>query len=258
MISHDDLLRIIDLCRMIEKKGIDPFEVDVEKNLNKLREYLPKWKLLDDLLIDAEALNQLTSIIKLQGDWIRYRSSRMYIDPVIVELKLRMLDAPELSQIFMRSWHPIVSLDQITPSKMRDAMDYWNNLLPISERFGESGVKITEPGYMSRDELVHFIEVDFEKGMDDMWKELKERAAGGRIDYWEFISAETFEETIERSHIVSFLVSNGFAHLDMRPLEEEMFLIPLEEPMPLLQRKVWSVPIPINHDIWMEKHGRKT
>ena len=92
-VSLEELLRIIDLCRTVMRRGVDPFEVDIMRALKTLKTHLPGWNHLDDLLLDAEALNQLASIIRLQGEWIRHRASLLYVDPVMIELKIRLDDS---------------------------------------------------------------------------------------------------------------------------------------------------------------------
>jgi len=52
----DELFRQINFCKTIQKEGTVPFDLDVKKFLETLKQYLKKWKRLDDLLIDAEAI----------------------------------------------------------------------------------------------------------------------------------------------------------------------------------------------------------
>jgi len=47
-------------------------------------------------LLDAEALNRIAAIVRLQGDWLKHRASSLYIDPILVELKIRMLEPERL------------------------------------------------------------------------------------------------------------------------------------------------------------------
>ena len=132
--KSDELFRLINFCKTIQKEGTDPFDLDIKRFLETLKRYLKKWKSLDDLLIDAEAISELTKIIELQGKWIRDRSSSFYIDPVLMELKIKMLEPVQLANAFFESWHPIVSMDRITSKRLKEGLDYWNALLPFSER----------------------------------------------------------------------------------------------------------------------------
>ncbi|MEM3437850.1 MAG: hypothetical protein QXP55_04895 [Nitrososphaerales archaeon] len=168
--SIEDLIRIVEMCRTVEKEGIDPFEVNVKSYLEKLKKYLPHWKLLDELLLDAEAINAISSIIKLQSDWIKSRSSSLYIDPIFVELKIRMLDSRIIAEVFLNAWHPIVTIDQIFSQKLKEAIDYWNNLLPLSERWREDFSPSIPIGTFDMDDLIKLKFISL--------KDFDERSAG--------------------------------------------------------------------------------
>ncbi len=90
-LGEEQLQGIIDLCRSIEDRSLDPFLVDVEDVIEIIREYFPEWKSMDEFNLDAEAVNRLASVIKLQSDWVRHRSTSLYTDPFILEKKLRKL-----------------------------------------------------------------------------------------------------------------------------------------------------------------------
>ena len=77
--KFDELFRLIHFCKTIEKEGTDPFDLDVKRFLETLKRYYTKWKSLDDLLVDAEAIAELAKIIELQGKWIKDRASSFYI-----------------------------------------------------------------------------------------------------------------------------------------------------------------------------------
>jgi len=254
-VSLEDLTRIVEMCKTIERKGVDPFEVNVKSYLEKLKKYLPHWKLLDELLVDAEAINGIASIIKLQSDWIKHRSSSLYIDPIFVELKIRMLDSKTMGEAFLDSWHPAVEIDQIFPQRLKDAVDYWNNLLPLSGRWREDftvGPSIGSLGIEDLIELKVMSLKDFDERMRELLKELmSELSNNDKIDYWDFVYADTFEETLERAYIVSFILTEGYATLVIDPLEERTFIMPLKEPKRFSSKKMThSLPITLNYEYW--------
>jgi hypothetical protein len=262
-VTHDDLLRIIDLCRVVETRGSDPFEVDVQRSLTTLKKHLPRWELLDELMLDAEALSQITSIIRLQKKWIAYRASSLYVDPLVVELKIR-LSAPEaLAKALSKSWHPIVSLEQISPKRISDAFDYWNNLLPLDERFAPlSQGELMQPGSFDFEDLVRLKAVsaeEFKDVLNSIMLELRERLGSEeRVEYEDFIYVEDFQETVLRAYLTSFLVSEGAVILQVNPLEEEAYLTlgHLEESS---RTPSSSKVITIDHESWkMYMAGGKT
>ncbi|MEM2926862.1 MAG: hypothetical protein QW220_04395 [Candidatus Bathyarchaeia archaeon] len=260
--SLSRLLRIISMCRAVEQRGINPFEVDVKGSLEILRKSMPSLENLEELCLDAEALNRLATIVKLQGDWLKHRSSNLFVDPLLVELKLRSLDAKRLFQIFLRAWHPILELEQLSPQRIKEAIEYWNRLKPLKERLH----RLPRPpvqgleslGFSDMLRLGLLSETAFEEVLRSLWRELLERSGkAGRLGYWEFVDAESYDETVLRAYLTSFLITYGFAQLEMDPLKEEFFLIPKEE----LQAKAgfpkgasFSVPISISYEKWLSFH----
>lgn len=135
------MLRIISLCLSVERKSSNPFEVEVKKALETLRKYLPHWRALEDFTLDAETLNRISSIVRLQGNWIKHRSTRLFVDPLLIELKIKALEPKKLAKIFRKSWHPVVEMNRLSRRRVKEAIDYWNQLLPIDERL----MKLPEP-----------------------------------------------------------------------------------------------------------------
>ncbi len=107
-VNREILLRLISLCEMVEKRGINPFEVEVAEALNQVRRMLPKWKSFDEYCLDAETINKLSKVVKLQEEWVKHRSSTLYSDPEIIRSKLMELEAKTLAQIFLKAWHPVI------------------------------------------------------------------------------------------------------------------------------------------------------
>ena len=83
----EEILRVIELCRSVERSSADPFEVDIREKIEILRKQLPGWKFLDDLLVDSEAMLELAQIVKLQDEWLKHRASSLYIDPLLIQLR---------------------------------------------------------------------------------------------------------------------------------------------------------------------------
>ena len=125
-LAKEELQRIIEFCKSVESKGLNPFLVDVEDLIAIIREYFPQWKSPEELSLDAEAINEIASVIKLQSEWIKHRVSSLYRDPFLIEEKLRELPADRLSEIFLENWRPIIEFEQISLPSIAEAMTYWN------------------------------------------------------------------------------------------------------------------------------------
>ena len=256
-IGGEHLQRIIDLCTSIEEKGLDPFLADVEDILDVVREYFPEWELPEELSLDAETIHRLASVIKLQSDWVKHRSTSLYTDPFLLEEKIRKLTKVELATLFLEVWHPIVEFEQISPHSLTEAIKYWQSLLPIDERWLQIDPQKREAGTVTREELIRqriLAENTFSEDLEAFWNELKEKVGENeKILYWDFVGANSYDETIQRAYLTSFLITYGYATLEIDRLEEEIFIKPYEEPVSMLGKKqVISIPVSISNEEWMK------
>lgn len=254
-LGEENLQRVIDMCKSVEERGLDPFLVDVEDVIAIVRKYFPEWESIDELSLDAEAINRLASVIKLQSDWVRHRSTSLYTDPFLLEEKLRKLSRESLAWLFLHAWHPIVEMEQISPYSLSEAIKYWQSLLPLNERWTKTEYIKTELGVTSREELVKqqiMTEKVFTEELETLWKDLKQKVGENeKIPYWDFVGADTYEETVKRAYMTSFLVSYGYATFEVHRLEEEIFIIPFSKPRSLFGKKqVVSIPISVSVEEW--------
>ena len=261
-LGGEHLQRIIDLCKSVEERGLDPFIVDVNDIIAVVREYFPEWELPEEFCLDAEAIHRIASVIKLQSEWVRHRSTSLYTDPFLLEEKIRRLSKEGLAKLFLKAWHPIVELEQISPNSLNEAIKYWQSLLPLSERWLKTASLKMETGAATPEELIKqriLAETAFSEELEAFWEELKRKVGKeGKIRYWDFVGAETYPETIRRAYLVAFLVTYGYATLEVHPLEEEVFIKPFEKPRSLLgEKQVVSIPISISVEEWKRwKEGR--
>jgi hypothetical protein len=230
----EDILRLIELCRSVQSSSVDPFQVDIKEKLLTLKKHLPDWKVIDVMLMDSEALQQLVGIIKLQDQWIKHRASSLYIDPMLLELKLRLLSREDLATSFTKCWHPVAQVDQLTAKGLERAFIYWRDLVPMSERFkDEFGNYGTTPLQIDFDELQSlniFTKEQFETRLNKINEELVDRSGGQEIDYRAFIEAKTFEEKAVRAYLVAFIVTEGRATIRTDPMTEKIFISPVSGP----------------------------
>jgi hypothetical protein len=228
----EDILRLIELCRSVQSSSVDPFQVDIREKLETLKKHLPDWKLIDVMLMDSEAMQQLVGIVKLQDQWIKHRASSLYIDPLLLELKIRLLSREDLANSFTKCWHPIAQVDQLTAKGLEKAFVYWRDLRPMSERFkNEFGNFGTTPVQLDFDELQNlsmFTREQFESRLNKINDELVQRSGGAEIDYRAFIDAPTFEEKAVRAYLVAFIVTDGRANIRTDPLTENVFISPVK------------------------------
>ncbi len=261
-LGAENLQRVIDQCKSVEDRGLDPFTVEVEDLINIVREYFPEWESIDEYSLDSEAVNRLASVIKLQSEWVKHRSTSLYTDPFLIEEKLRKLSRQQLANIFLNAWHPIVELEQISPYSLIEAIKYWQSLLPLNQRWLKTETTKTELGSATRSDLIAqriMTEQAFTEDLEKMWQELKQKAGKDqKIEYWNFVGADTYEETSRRAYMTSFLVTYGYATFEVHRLEEEIYLIPFTTPRSLTGKKqAISIPVSVSYEEWKQWKNNK-
>lgn len=257
-----ELEEVIERCRAIEEKGLNPFTLDIESILRVVREYFPSWENSEELSLDAETVNRLASVIRLQSEWLQRRSSSLYRDPMIIERRLKELSRDELASAFVKAWRPVIEMETLTSEILRDAMDYWSGIPSISEKWPAlAGVGLL-PGSIDRDEFIRsslLNEETFESRLKSLFDELKRETSKKPVLYWDFISNESFEETVERSYLASFLVSYGWAALQIDPIQGDIFIQTLERNLHSQkdERLPTSIVLTISKEDWNRRRNLK-
>ena len=190
---------------------------------------------------------ELTQIVKLQDQWLKSRASSLYIDPLLSQLKVKLLPKAALSEAFIKSWHPVAQIDQLSPRGIEKAFVYWRDLVPISERFkdkfGTYGIK---PGIVDYAELISlgvFTEEEFETNLVQLHDELLQKSNGDWVDYREFLGDESYESKVRRAYMLAFLISEGRALLKTEPLSGKIWTMAVADRVKGLPK---SVAISIN------------
>jgi hypothetical protein len=264
--GKEKLQRVIDMMKGIESHTIDPFLLNVDEIILIVQEYFPNWDQPEELNLDAEAIHHLASVIKLQSEWVKQRSTSLYTDPFLLEAKITQKNKREITEAFLQAWHPIVEFEQITLQSLADALRYWDALIPIRERWEQIAVQEVTIGTASREELIEqniLRDETFSAELDRYWQELIEKAQSkgveGKLLYMDWVGAETYEETVNRAYLTSFLITYGFATLEINQLEEEIHICPIEKPISKMNNQTVSVPITLTHYNWQKwKRDEKT
>ena len=259
-LGREKLQRIIEMCMAIEAHAVDPFMLEVDEIIKVVKEYFPDWEKPEDLNLDAEAIHHLASVIKLQSEWVKHRSTSLYTDPFLLEEKITQTPKEDIVGLFLRSWHPIVELEQISLHSLADALRYWDALVPLSERWKQFAPDEIGTGVASRDELIKqrvLSDKVFSEELETFWQELKTavetKGKEGKMRYWDFVGTETYEDTVQRAFLTSFLITYGYATLEIHPLEELTFIKPFERPLTRVRtEQAVSVPISVTYDDWQK------
>ena len=259
-LGKEKLERIIEMCLAIENHTVDPFTLNVDEIIKIVQEYFPDWEQADELNLDAEALHHLASVIKMQSEWVKQRSTSLYTDPFVLEEKIRKTGKQGMVDVFLGAWHPIVALEQLSLRSLADGLKYWEALAPLSERWKDFNAAEVAMGTTSREEMIAqrvLGDKEFSEELECYWLELKnhvaEKCPDGKIHYWDFIGADTYEETVQRAFMMSFLVTYGYATLEIDRLEEEILIVPYDKPRTqVLTQQSTSVPIAVSCEDWQK------
>lgn len=258
-LRRSELLNMMELCRTVERKGLNPFDVDVKSLLTRLRRMLEDARHVEEIVMDAETLYRIALLIAFQSRWLRDKASALFIDHQLVAIKLAVAENKTLAQAFLRSWRPIVRLEQLTAYKTRLGMEHFLNL-PSRDR---EKSRLPSPRAISMSEIEEMMRAGilekawFEEKLEQVYTDLLDVAGRGHVDYWQFIAGKDFAESLARAYIVSFLVTNGKVDLKSDPLTDEKTLVVLDETEK--RRETKSLAVAIDEELLRgKKRGRES
>jgi len=249
--GRKELKEVIETCDAIERRKFNPFFLDVKLGVDTLREYFPLWEEFQDHCLDAHALNRLSEVVRLQNTQLKFQSSALYAEPEFVAKKFERMSEKRLAEVFLQSWHPTAELEQLTNETVSAGLDYWNLLLPIQERWKrrdysrgknpESADSNTLTGLGIHGE-------EFQAQLTALWKELAQLHSTEQkpIDYWKFVKGSSHQETVRRAYFVSFLVTYGYAKMQLDG--DLITLLPIDQPTNKPIEGGMSLPISIPNE----------
>ncbi|MEM3819347.1 MAG: hypothetical protein QXF08_02730 [Nitrososphaerota archaeon] len=224
--SREEIERIISICENIEKRGLDPFSLDVKELLVKLRKMLEENPDLDYYLLDVETIYRIATIIALQHKWLTEKARSLFIDSQLISSRVTVLDKKSIVQAFLKAWRPIISIDQLTSQRLHHGYEHFLNLPPRRDE-RRYGWKLTGKEAELAQIYLEKEREEVEEKMKVLYDELVEKARGKNdVDYWDFVLRPSLEETYHRAYVLSFLISEGYVEVKKNPLGDELKLVP--------------------------------
>jgi hypothetical protein len=252
--KRDELEGVISLCRAVQAGSVEPFAVDIDYMLEVIRRYYPETDNLQDFCTDAAAIKGLSEVLVSQNTWIQHQSTTLYKDPFLLNQQILKMDISAIADSFLRSWHTMVQMEQLSAKTLAGSLGYWTDLIPLAERWKESNVDLVDAGTATIDEaraLGYLPNEGFAEIIEGFWRELDARVGrGGRIDYWSWIGSDRYEETVKRAYLTVFLVSYGYANIKVDRLQESIEIIHNVEPRPDPGQAKVSIPTLVDYEEW--------
>ena len=246
-----ELKELVDTCDAIANRKFNPFFLDVKLGVETLREFFPLWETFQDHCMDAHTLNRLSEVVRLQNTQLKFQSSALYADPEFIGRKVERMSEKRLVEVLLHSWHPLAELEQLTEETVTDALNYWDTLLPIAERWKKRQfIEGKAPASTDAETLtglgIHGEE--FNKQIAQTFAELRNSCEPSKFtDYWAFVRRSNYQETVRRAYLVSFLITYGFAKLQTDG--GNLSLVPVEQPTGKAAPNSISFPISIPRSI---------
>lgn len=255
-VKREYVERMISTCERILRRGSDPFVVEVEKYVSHLKSFLTSSKSTEDLILDLEALEALSRIVEFQGRWIRDKSTKLYFDPLLVELKIKSLDLDDLAHILCSAFFPISSLRLISRRGFEEAADYWVKLPPLRGRWGKLPQPIFGVESASFEDLIRSrlaLKGSFTEMLEEFWVRVKVESESRKLYYWDFVRSEDFEESLLKAYMLSFLATYGYIGFDFDPKVNDYIIIPYDEKIEVSGSR--SIAIPFSYKDWLRRFG---
>jgi hypothetical protein len=145
-------------------------------------------------------------------------------------------------------------MEQISAKTLANSIGYWSDLIPMTQRYQDLKLQLIDAGSASIEEakqLGILPEKGFVDTLESFWHELEDRVGkGGKIPYWDWVSADSYKETVTRSYLTVFMVSYGYANVETDRFGENIVVSHIVDPrLDPSQAKI-SIPILVDHEEW--------
>jgi hypothetical protein len=226
--------RLISLAREVAAGRVNPLNIDLGEYIELLRRADLESYATELLSKDADALRGLVTILEAQYEVLKNMGLGLYIEPLLVKLRVRHLSREELADRLLRCWTPTIALQTIPEDLILAAYLRFQSLKPRA-RVRRRSVTAVEAG-VGR---VWVVPEDIRVKAEKLYSRLVDESGGRWIDYHGFISR--CEDPVEAAYLISILATEGRVEVKFLSLEERYVIRPIKGRVK--PRETYSLPI---------------
>jgi hypothetical protein len=225
----DSLREAIERCQMALRGEVLPHQVDAWKMWEILSHSSERISEPEEHLLYASLMKLIVETVRLQCRWLRYEADELYVDSDIAREKVNALSMRTINTIFLKSFHPLVEVEQLTERAMAMGEEHWEDLPEGGTEEALAVAEFLRYDASSSEARSVLQRIRFDELLDQLESEIRERASnnGNEVPYSDFISrggSADFSEMVSRSYLGSFLISQG--RIGMMENGSDLRLIP--------------------------------
>lgn len=214
---NEDVKRIIDLPDTLARRGGDPFAIDVSQLLEEIRG--TRGDRTNRLLLEAEALNSVSKVVKDQEDWVIEALRGMKLDPQLIREKLDKMQVKDIAGLLAMDIYPCMGIRRISGARIRDALDYFS----LTEPWGRAG-RMGSVVFRNRENTgMKIDEMDLEREAEELYNKIRGELENGPIDYNALVGAS--DSPLLTAYCIAQLSSTGRIAVRKDPLANDVHII---------------------------------
>jgi hypothetical protein len=219
LINKESFERIIDLAEKVYMGRIDPLEIDIDRFIDMLKVVDVESLSQDLMFLDIRALYGLAIILEAQSEAIKRKTQGLYLDSIMIRIKLMNLDPIRLASLLDETYYPPIELSMLTEDDILEAKIHFNSIV----RYRWTPPKQSE---LKVEPMKYFDEKEMSSMIMKLYEELVDYSGYKWVDYLDFISRG---DMLLRAYLLSFLVSDGYVDMKINRVTGEISICPLKD-----------------------------
>jgi len=214
--------RLIELSKKVLEGKIDPLEINLKRYLEQLEVLIDEIRNTGDLLKDSKALHGLITILYNQYKILKTRGLGLYLEPILIQLRVQQLTIKEISDLIRSIWTPTVEIEQVNNALLELATTYYITFKKFIEEKSELKMEVKMKN-LAKEDFV--IPLSIREKLNKLFNELLQESKGNWIDYYSFIH-KVGESCVERAYLLSFLITDGKVDFIYKKFENKAYIRP--------------------------------